>query len=288
MTNTKFMPPPPMSMVGYFDQITQNKLGDIGKCSVWTVDDISKIINQRTTIGEQAALYAEMETRFKAYGEQKGYFDDQDSNEKESKAKIVKFVVEDIIGLKKTSAEDHVYNHANALVDELIESILNSRGKKAYSSLKTLYDFLSAKSGEEALKVIAAASTGLAAKWLKTNWPKVVARSLRAFRVPGRLRNRLIKYIAMRIAWAGNVSSKVSSAFARFNPYILFVTIMLESEEIASDAVEEKMTFITIYRRVTEQRDTQFSNYVTHATPKIWQVRRPMSLALEQAQMKTH
>lgn len=249
-----FQPPPPYSIDGYLDTVTNGLLQGIEPQSIYSiaarVDGALKIIDQRPT-AERLALRQAVVNRLAAYGEAKGWLRERET---QSDAEVLeKIILEKVFGLKKTSVEEKVVKQFKAQLKSSIKAGLNSKGQAYFKFLGFINDLVSAKSAEEAALVLMKESTTGLGAWVNANGGKsfVVSR-LKFIGVSSKARSQILKWISIATAKAApamKFGSKICRFFARLNVYITLADLVLTPEEIASDEVEQKLTWLFILER---------------------------------------
>jgi hypothetical protein len=264
----QFLPPPPMSMDAYLDQITN---GQVEATKLLTyIDKLEtalRLINLRPTEAEKGALLTALETRYYNFGVASGYVTPLlDANDKDRANVFLTFIVEDILHIKPT-ARSAAVDALKEKLKEIIVEALNNTGKISLAFLNLLYDLCTAKSAEDVEKTLIGFSyMGLGAL-VKKYWQSGLKSAMKFAQVSPVVRNRVIKFIAARLTWINIAFDRLAWAF----PLLLAIDVFLTSEDTATDEQEARLAFLVQYGRVVDSRDYVYARVVRSIEGPEWQ-----------------
>ena len=276
-----FTPPPPQSMAGYFDTVTGGQARDVAPLiSIYRMDKLVAEIRSRPDLAERAALLNELETRVAAFGRAKGYLEPPPPKTDDERSNIVTtFIIKDVLGLSDKTADQKAIDALKKEVKKFVKDHLNKKGQGALKLLEVLYALCNAKTGEEALRILAKAGSKELADVIKANWDVLLRLSLKTVGVSAVVRNRLIKLIALRISWA----SLALSRLRWLNPILVCLEIALTPESTASDATMERLAFLTVYSRLFSQSGDELGRLIQSCAGADWQYKMSMDTAFERS-----
>lgn len=277
-----FTPPVPMRMDAYLDQVTRGKVTNLGWLSIFDLDEALRQIEARPTLAEQAALLGALDDRFVAQGRARGWLaPPPDRSDGERADLLTRFVVEDLLGIKGAAVDKKIFDEFKGRLKDALKPELNRTGKRSLKTLQLLYELSAAKNGQEAASALAKAGISELTSWLAKpdNMAWLARSALKAGDVSPVVRNRLVKLIATRLTWLEVGLSRL----AWVSPWLLALELFFTVESTATDAMEQRLTFLSLYGRLFATRSQQFGRIIDACAGDDWRYRLPPPQALATA-----
>ncbi|TBW39984.1 hypothetical protein EYW49_04755 [Siculibacillus lacustris] len=234
----RFLPPPPQSMDHYLDTVTAGLVkGDVGKIFFDRLDRAINLIRQRPTVEERYALWGCLHARYLAYGKSKGWLGGA-SIEEESKG-LAHYVLKEMLGVPE-DPKDAVREKFVDVLKDGFKDHLGAKGKKHFEFLDFLHSLSEAKNSDEALGIILGkGAPAVVTAWVAKNREWLVARLSHFKGVPAPIRARIKKVLTLAL----KTTERVTSALKWLDVPFTFVTLILDSEEIADSETEARLGF---------------------------------------------
>lgn len=249
-----FQPPTPMRMSAYFDDVTGFRDDHIMRYTIKQYDNFIDRIFARSDPAEIEALLYEFDARMAAFGDINGYFgtENEYNDNNESAQKTVEIIVYDILGRTRGGVDDRVVKEFKSHLTDFIKSGLNSKGKKALELTQFMADLADCKNTEDVAVLMGKTGSTALAAWTAKNWEIVFKKGAKFIGITPVVRNRVAKWVALRLAFAGAWGKRLAIVTKKLN----FLSIILADGGLASYFVMNQNTFLLYYSRVsTTQRD---------------------------------
>jgi hypothetical protein len=277
-----FKPPPPYSLDGWFDQVTKDKatkqvFGRLRQAYHFDLDGVMMAIKTRPTEHERAAMLIVLSERLEDYGKARGFLEEK---KKAKKSHVfADYVIQDVIGISGDPVEAKTVAKLKSLLIKHADAALDARGKNALKHMKWMWDLLNAKDGGERWRVLIGIGNSEIADLLKRNSGKWMNAALKKNGFNQAARKRLMRVIALRIAWVNAWGARC----AKLSPIVFALDLLLTPEDIASDAEEEKLGFLAIYTRVVADRRILLTNIIERAPGPDWKFSMDPGVAIRSA-----
>ena len=197
-----------MRLEAYLDQVTKGKVRDVSRLNLPVLEAALEEINRRPMLAERSALLVALEQRFAAFGRNKGWVPGQsEKKQTETVNGVVGFLLFDVIQVQKTTAEDIVINEFKSELEKFVKQALNSREKEWLAYGQILLKLVQCENEEDLRKVLTNVTLTSLGAWTAKNWPNLVQK-LKWVKVQLRVRNRIIKYIALRVEWGATMAGR--------------------------------------------------------------------------------
>jgi len=247
-----FQPPPPMQMSAYFDDVTGFRDDQIMRYTINQYDIFIDRILARSKHAEIEALLYELDSRMATFGDKNGYFgtEEEYQDNKISAKKTVETIVYDILGFKSASVEDKVINEYKSLLEDFILAGLNSKGKKALELTQFMEDLAECKSTEDVAVLMGKTGSAALAAWTAKNWDRVFKKGAKFIGITPVVRNRIAKWVALRLAFAGAWGTRVAIVLRKLN----VLSLLFADGGLASEFTMDKNHFLCVYARVSTTR----------------------------------
>lgn len=274
-----FTPPVPMRMSAYLDEQTKGLLVSLDNLSIYRLDQAIELINARPSLAEQAALLYALEERLIEFGRGRGYLAPPPHRTEQERSNIVlNFLVKDVLNISGGSVQEKVFQEVKGKLKTIVTNGLNGTTKSRLKFLDFILSLCNANSREEVYRILVKEG----GVQFGENWKRITAYGLRGVRVSPVTKNRLIKFIAMRLTWGEAIVTRLSW----LNPWILFVDLILTPETTASDVDEKRLTILMFLGRVFAARTNAFSKLVQSCSEREWRLTSPVGDALRAAVLR--
>lgn len=276
-----FQPPAPMSMAGYFDQVTGGLPSDVSRLfGTNRMERMISVLRSRRDPAERAALLMELERRFKAYGLSKGYLVPPPPRTPDESADLVTtFIVKDVLGLSGGSVDAKVLGEFKKQLKGMVKEMLNRKGRSGFQLLEFLWDLCNCRNTEEAMRVLMKHGNKQFAAYVKANWQTLMRGGMKAVNVSAVMRNRLLKLMAVRLAWA----SKWVARLRWLSPVVTGIEILFTSTSTATDFEMDRLAFLAVYGRILSDRGDAIGNLVDSCAGTEWKYKMPIEEAIKQS-----